>query len=81
MNTANPLEAAQTLGLRLAIFEQTVRREVKLRFLDERGEGVISMAIAVLVIAALGAVMIGIFTDVGRAAGKQAEESIANLGG
>lgn len=80
MKSTNPLEATQTLGRRLGIFEQTVRREAKRRLIDERGEGVISMAIAILVIAALGAAMYAVFLRIGNAAGTQAETSITNIG-
>lgn len=74
-------EAAQTLGRRLGLVEQAIIAGIKDRLHDDRGEGVISMAIAILVIAALGVAMYAVFQDVGEAAGDKATESINNIGG
>lgn len=79
--TTSPTEAALTLGRRLGIAEQAVLRSVRDRLSDDRGEGVISMAIAILVIAALGVAMYTVFQNVGEAAGDKATESINNIGG
>ena len=65
---------------RLALAGSSVRRGIRHRLVDDRGEGVISMAIAILVIAALGAAMYVVFQNIGEAAGDRAEESINNIG-
>ncbi len=74
-------EVARTMGRRLVIAEQAVLRAMRSRLVDDRGEGVISMAIAILVIAALGVAMYAVFQGVGEAAGDKATESINNIGG
>ena len=76
----NTTEAARDLGRRLGIAEQAVLRGIKNRLANDRGEGVISMAIAILVIAALGGAMYAVFQNIGDAAGDRAEESINNIG-
>lgn len=50
------------LSLHLYVWQRTARTEVRQR-LDERGEGVISTAIAVLVMAFLGVLMWQLFKD------------------
>lgn len=80
MTTNTATEAAHTVGRHLGILEQQVLRGISDRLTDDRGEGVISMAIAILVIAALGVAMYTVFQDVGEAAGDKATESINNIG-
>ena len=80
MESNTTVEAARNLGRHLGILEMTVQRKIRERVIDERGEGVISMAIAILVIAALGAAMYAVFESVGEAAGDKAEDSINNIG-
>ncbi len=74
-------ETARTLGRRLGLIEVAVKNGIQSRLHDDRGEGVISMAIAILVIAALGVAMYAVFQNVGEAAGDKATESINNIGG
>ncbi len=56
-----------------------VMAAIKSRIGNDRGEGVISMAIAILVVAALGVAMFTVFQNVGDAAGKKAEDQIDQI--
>jgi hypothetical protein len=56
----------------------TVR--VRERFGDDRGEGVISTAIAVLIVAFLGAAMYVIFTQILTSSGSKASTTVDNIG-
>ena len=49
--------------------------------LDDRGEGVISTAIAVLIVAFLGAAMYVIFTQILTSSGSKASTEVNNIGG
>lgn len=80
MNTNTASEATRIACRRLGVIEQQVLRGIRSRVNDDRGEGVISMAIAILVIAALGVAMYAVFQDVGEAAGDKATDSINNIG-
>jgi hypothetical protein len=51
------------------------------RWRDQRGEGVISTAIAVLVVAFLGAAMYLVFTQVLNDSGSKASTTVNNIGG
>jgi len=55
--------AINNIGQRLGLVGVAVRRAVQDRLHDDRGEGVISMAIAVLIIATIGGVIWIIFND------------------
>lgn len=80
-NTASTaLEAGRQLSRHVGVLHLNVKQATRARLVDDRGEGVISMAIAILVIAALGAAMYAVFLRVGEAAGNQAETSINNIG-
>jgi hypothetical protein len=48
---------------------------------DDRGEGVISTAIAVLIVAFLGAAMYVIFTQILTSSGSKASRQVDNIGG
>lgn len=72
--------AARTVGQYLGLAQHAIVTGIKDRLNDDRGEGVISMAIAILVIAALGVAMYAVFQGVGEAAGDKAEEAINNVG-
>jgi hypothetical protein len=50
------------------------------RFGDDRGEGVISTAIAVLIIAFLGAALYLIFTQILNSSGSKASTTVDNIG-
>ncbi len=56
-----------------------VMAAIKSRIGNDRGEGVISMAIAILVVAALGVAMFAVFERVGEAAGDKAEAQIDQI--
>ena len=75
------MEMTRTVGRHLGLLDLRIRRAVRARLIDDRGEGVISMAIAILVIAALGVAMYAIFQRIGNTAGTKAEEQINNIGG
>ena len=51
------------------------------RWNDQRGEGVISTAIAVLIVAFLGAGMYLVFTQVLNDSGSRASTTVNNIGG
>lgn len=72
--------AARTVGQYLGLAQHNIVTALKDRATNDRGEGVISMAIAILVIAALGAAMYAVFLRIGNAAGTQAENSITGIG-
>jgi len=48
---------------------------------DDRGEGVISTAIAVLIVAFLGAAMYVIFTQILTSSGSKASQQVNDIGG
>jgi hypothetical protein len=48
---------------------------------DDRGEGVISTAIAVLIVAFLGAAMYVVFTQILDSSGSKASTQVNNIGG
>jgi hypothetical protein len=50
------------------------------RFGDDRGEGVISTAIAVLIVAFLGAALYLIFTQILSSSGSKASTTVDNIG-
>lgn len=75
------MEMTRTAGRHLGLLELRVRQGIKSRLIDDRGEGVISMAIAILVIAALGVAMYAVFQRIGETAGGKAEDQINNIGG
>lgn len=70
----------RTAGRHLGLLEIQIRDGIRDRLTNDRGEGVISMAIAILVIAALGVAMYTVFQEVGDSAGDKAKEQIDNVG-
>ena len=64
------------LGRHLGLVGLAVRDRIR----DDRGEGVISMAIAILVIASVGAVMWGIFNLAAQDLGDRTGEAIDGIG-
>lgn len=57
-----------------------LRREFRERMIDDRGEGVISMAIAILIIATIGAAMYLLFQGLAESTGNKAEDQINQIG-
>lgn len=80
MHNNTALEAGRQLSRYMGVLQLNIKQAAKARLIDDRGEGVISMAIAILVIAALGVAMYAVFESVGETAGDKAEESINNIG-
>ena len=75
------MEITQTAGRKLGLLDIAIRQAIADRIGNDRGEGVISMAIAVLIVAALGAAMWIIFEGLGTSAGERAREQVDNIGG
>lgn len=67
-------------GRLVGLFGLHLRREIRDRLIDDRGEGVISMAIAVLIIATIGAAMYVLFQGLADSTGNKAEDQINNIG-
>ena len=64
------------------VIAQSTSRRLRARFgHDDRGEGVISTAIAVLIVAFLGAAMYVIFTQILTSSGSKASTEVNNIGG
>jgi len=74
------MEIALTAGRRIGVAQLNIRNAVRERLEDDRGEGVISMAIAILVVAALGVAMYAVFKGVGDSAGTKAEKQLDKVG-
>lgn len=75
------MELAYTAGRHLGVLEVNVRNAIGARLADDRGEGVISMAIAILVIATIGAAMYLLFDGLADDVGKKAEKQVEKIGG
>ena len=74
-------ETVRTIHQAVALTDARVRRQIAVRLRDDRGEGVISMAIAVLIIAIIGAAMFLIFEGLAEDVGNKATEQIDSIGG
>ena len=74
------MHTALTLGRRLGLLELRVRGTIRERVLDDRGEGVISMAIAILIIATIGAVMYALFLGTGEDLNDRVNDQIDSIG-
>jgi len=72
------MTVAQNIGRRLDL---AVRQAIRDRRFDDRGEGVISMAIAVLIIAAIGGVLWVFFNNAAGTIGQDVENQISNISG
>ena len=70
------------LALITYVLAHSASRRLRERFGgDDRGEGVISTAIAVLIVAFLGAAMYVIFTQILTSSGSKASTQVNNIGG
>lgn len=74
------MELAQTTGRRLGLLELQARAEIRKRLIDDRGEGVISMAIAILIVAVIGAAMYAVFNSLAADLGDKAGEEVDKIG-
>lgn len=70
----------RVVGRHLGLLGVRVRRTFRDRMVDDRGEGVISMAIAILIIATIGAAMYLLFQGLAESTGNKAEDQINNIG-
>ena len=68
------------MGLKVLVAWQLVKLAVRDRLTDEHGEGVISTAIAVLIMALIGLLMWTVFQRVFNNAGEQIESNVNNIG-
>jgi hypothetical protein len=68
------------LAVQALVAWQLVKLGVRERLVDERGEGVISTAIAVLIMALIGLLMWTVFQRVFNNAGEQIESNVNNIG-
>ena len=70
------------LALLAYLVSLSVSKHVRHRLrIDDRGEGVISTAIAVLIVAFLGASMYVIFTQILTSSGSKASQQVNDIGG
>ncbi|MDW3179948.1 MAG: hypothetical protein R8J94_21340 [Acidimicrobiia bacterium] len=74
------MEMTRVVGRHLGLLGVHVRRTIRDRMVDDRGEGVISMAIAILIIATIGAAMYLLFQGLAESTGNKAEDQINNIG-
>lgn len=74
------INMTQTVGRHLGLLEIQVRRALRDRLVDDRGEGVISMAIAILIIATIGAVMYTLFLGTGEDLNDKVNDQINDIG-
>jgi len=70
----------QERALQVWVVVQVARMGVRRRLYDERGEGVISTAIAVLIMALIGLLMWTVFQRVFNNAGDKIESNVNNIG-
>jgi hypothetical protein len=68
------------IGVRALVAWQLLKLEVRDRLTDEQGEGVISTAIAVLIMALIGLLMWTVFQRVFTNAGEQIESNVNDIG-
>ena len=68
------------MGIKLLVTWQLLKLGVRDRLTDEHGEGVISTAIAVLIMALIGLLMWTVFQRVFNNAGEQIESNVSNIG-
>lgn len=69
-----------TIALKALVAWQLVKLGVRDRLADEHGEGVISTAIAVLIMALIGLLMWTVFQRVFNNAGDQIESNVNDIG-
>jgi hypothetical protein len=70
----------QERALQVWVAVEVARFGVRRRLTDERGEGVISTAIAVLIMALIGLLMWTVFQRVFNNAGDRIESNVNNIG-
>ncbi|MEN3273908.1 MAG: hypothetical protein V7636_2669 [Actinomycetota bacterium] len=70
----------QERALQVWVAVEVARFGVRRRLTDERGEGVISTAIAVLIMALIGLLMWTVFQRVFNNAGDKIESNVNNIG-
>ena len=70
----------QERALQVWVAVEVARFAVRQRLTDERGEGVISTAIAVLIMALIGLLMWTVFQRVFNNAGDKIESNVNNIG-
>jgi hypothetical protein len=70
----------QERALQVWVAVEVTRFAVRRRLTDERGEGVISTAIAVLIMALIGLLMWTVFQRVFNDAGDKIESNVNNIG-
>lgn len=68
------------IGLKALVTWQLLKLNVRDRLRDEQGEGVISTAIAVLIMALIGLLMWTVFQRVFTNAGDQIESNVNDIG-
>ena len=68
------------MALKALVAWQLLKLGVRDRLTDEHGEGVISTAIAVLIMALIGLLMWTVFQRVFNNAGEQIESNVNNIG-
>jgi hypothetical protein len=74
------MEMTRVAGRHLGLLGVHLRSELRSRLIDDRGEGVISMAIAILIVATIGAAMYLLFQGLAESTGNKAEDQINNIG-
>ena len=74
------MEMTRVAGRHLGLLGVHVRRGLRSRIIDDRREGVISMAIAILIVATIGAAMYLLFQGLAESTGNKAEDQINNIG-
>ncbi len=75
------MEPLLQLSRRLGLVQVAVSDQLRTTLRNDRGEGVISMAIAVLIIAFIGAALWLVFRDVANDAGETISDQVDTIGG
>ncbi len=70
------MQHVTNVGRYLGLLEIAIRDRVR----DDRGEGVISMAIAVLIIASIGAALWVVFNNAATGLGNDVQNNLNNVG-
>lgn len=70
---------ANGAGLRIALARLRVIDGIRNRMDDDRGEGVISMAIAILIVATIGLAMFIAFQETGESLNDEADDIIGQI--
>ena len=67
------------MGRRVGLVELAVRQGLRDRLRDDRGEGVISMAIAVLIIAGIGGILWLVFEGAADTVGDSVDDQLQDI--